>query len=70
MSQFKYLGSVLVPDGKLDVELHIRKGRAYGRFSMFKKLNIFLCLPKSSAIGQSYVLPILLFGNETLALSK
>ena len=29
VSQFKYLGSVLVADGNLNVELVFRKGRAY-----------------------------------------
>ena len=37
VSQFKYLGSVLVADGKLDVELNIRKGRAYGRFNAWQE---------------------------------
>ena len=37
VSQLKYLGSVLVADGKLDVELDIKKGQAYGRCSEFKK---------------------------------
>ena len=38
VSQFKYLGSMLVVDGNLDVELGIRRGRAYGRFKQFEKL--------------------------------
>ena len=35
VSQFKYLGSVLVTDGRLDVELNIRRGKAVGRFKQF-----------------------------------
>jgi hypothetical protein len=38
VSQFKYLGSVLVTDGRLDVELNIRKGKAVGRLKQFEKL--------------------------------
>jgi regulator of RNase E activity RraA len=34
--QFKYLGGVLVVDGKLEVELAIWGGRAYGRFKQFE----------------------------------
>ena len=72
VSQFKYLGSVLVADGKLDVELNIRKGRAYGRFNAFKKLwgSKHLSVSTKVKCYRAYVLPILLFGSETWALSK
>ena len=72
VSQFKYLGSVLVADGKLDVELNIRKGSAYGRFNAFKKLwgSKHLSVSTKVKCYRAYVLPILLFGSETWALSK
>ena len=72
VSQFKYLGSVLVVDGKLDVELGIRKGRAYGRFKQFEKLWGAKHLSVSTKVKcyRAYVLPILLFGSETWALTK
>ena len=72
VSQFKYRGSVLVADGKLDVELNIRKGRAYGRFNAFKKLwgSKHLFVSTKVKCYRAYVLPILLFGSETWALSK
>ena len=72
VSQFKYLGSVLVADGKLDVELNIRKGRAYGRFNAFMKLWGSKHLSVSTKVKRyrAYVLPILLFGSEAWALSK
>jgi hypothetical protein len=38
VSQFQYLGSVLVTDGRLDVELNIRKGKAVGRFKQSEKM--------------------------------
>ena len=38
VSQFKYFGSVLVTDGRLDVELNIRRGKAVGRFKQFGKM--------------------------------
>ena len=38
VSLFKYLGSVLVTDGRLDVELNIRRGKAVGRFKQFEKM--------------------------------
>jgi hypothetical protein len=72
VSQFKYLGSVLVADGKLDVELNIRKGRAYGRFSQFEKLwgSKHLSVSTKVKCYRAYVLPILLFGSETWALTQ
>ena len=38
VSQFKYLESVLVTDGRLDVVLNIRRGKAVGRFKQFEKM--------------------------------
>ena len=72
VSQFKYLGSMLVVDGKLDVELGIRRGRAYGRFKQFEKLWGAKHLSVSTKVKcyRAYVLPILLFGSETWALTK
>ena len=35
VAQFKHLGSVLVTDGRLDVELNVMKGKSVGRFQHF-----------------------------------
>jgi exonuclease III len=72
VSQFKYLGSVLVADGRLDVELKIRKGRALGRFKQFEKMwgTKHLSVVTKVKCYKAYVLPILLFGSECWALTK
>ena len=68
VSQFKYLGSVLVADGKLN----IRKGRAYVRFSKSKELwgSKHLSVSTKVKCYRAYVLPVLLFRSETWALTK
>ena len=45
VSQFKYLGSVLVTDGRLDVELNIRRGKAVGWCVWSFRLSSPLRLP-------------------------
>ena len=72
VSQFKYLGSVLVTDGRLDVELNIRRGKAVGRFKQFKKMwgTKHLSLATKVKCYKAYVLPILLFGSECWSLTK
>ena len=72
VAQFKYLGSVLVADGRLDVELRIRKGRALGRFKQFEKMWGTKHLSVSTKVKcyKAYVMPILLFGSECWALTK
>ena len=72
VSQFKYLGCVLVLDGKLDVELKFRKGRVYDRSNQLKKLWGSEHLSVSIAVWcyTANVLPILLFGSKTSALTK
>ena len=44
VSQFKYLGSVLVTDGRLDVELNIRRGKVVGGCSSPWRLPHLKCL--------------------------
>ena len=63
---------MLVADGKLDVEPNIRNGRAYGRFSQFKKLwgSKHLSVSTKVKCYRAYVLPILLFGSGTWALTQ
>ena len=39
VSQFKYLGSVLVTDDRLDVEWNIRRGKAVGRFKQLQNVG-------------------------------
>ena len=72
VSQFQYLGSVLVTDGRLDVELRIRKGEAVGRFKQFEKMwgTKHLSLATKVKCYKAYVLPILLFGSECWSLTK
>ena len=72
VSQFKYLGSVLVTDGRLDVELNIRRGKAVGRFKQFEKMwgTKHLSLATKVKCYKAYVLPILLFGSECWSLTK
>jgi len=72
VSQFKYLGCVLVTDGRLDVELRIRKGKAVGRFKQFEKMwgTKHLSLATKVKCYKAYVLPILLFGSECWSLTK
>ena len=72
VSQFKYLGSVLVTDGRLDVELNIRRGKAVGRFKQFQKMwgTKHLSLATKVKCYKAYVLPILLFGSECWSLTK
>ena len=73
VSHFKYLGSpVLVTDGRLDVDLRIRKGRAVGWFKHFKKMlgTKHLSLATKVKCYKAYVLPILLFGRECWSLTK
>lgn len=72
VSSFKYLGSLLDESGKLDRELSMRKGRALARFGQFERLwgAKHLSLATKVRCYKAYVLPILLFGSETWALSK
>ena len=72
VSQFKYLGSVLVTDGRLGVELNIRRGKAVGRFKQFEKMwgTKHLSLATKVKCYKAYVLPILLFGSECWSLTK
>ena len=72
VSSFKYLGSMLDESGKLDRELSTRKGRALARFKQFERLwgAKHLSLATKVRCYRAYVLPILLFGSETWALSK
>ena len=66
VSQFKYLGSVLVTDGRLDGELNLRRGKAVGRFKQFVKMwgTKHLSLATKVKCYKAYVLPVLLFGSE------
>jgi hypothetical protein len=72
VSSFKYLGSLLDESGKLKRELSTRKGRALARFGQFERLwgAKHLSLATKVSCYRAYVLPILLFGSETWALSK
>jgi hypothetical protein len=68
--KFKYLGSMLVGDGGLDLEISTRKGKALARFEQFDRLwgTKHLSLSTKVHVYRSYVLPILLFGSESWAL--
>ena len=72
VSWFKYLGSLLDESGKLERELAARKGRALARFKQFERLwgAKHLSLATKVRCYRAYVLPILLFGSETWALTK
>jgi hypothetical protein len=72
VSSFKYLGSLLDESGKLEHELSIRRGRALARFGQFERMwgAKHLSLATKVSCYRAYVLPILLFGSETWALSK
>ena len=72
VSWFKYLGSLLDESGKLERELAARKGRALARFKQFERLwgAKRLSLATKVRCYRAYVLPILLFGSETWALTK
>jgi hypothetical protein len=66
MSQFKYMGSVLLNDGRLDVELTIRKGKVVGRFKQFANDvgTKHLSVNTEVTCYVAYVLPIVLFESE------
>jgi hypothetical protein len=72
VTQFKYLGSMLVNDGKLEVELAARKTKAVFRFRQFEKMwgTRHLSVATKMKCYRAYVLPILLFGSETWSLSQ
>jgi hypothetical protein len=72
VSRFKYVGSVLVADGRLDVELNIRKGKAVGRFKQFETMWDTKHLSVSTKVKwyKAYVLPILLLGSQCWSLTK
>ena len=71
VSQFKYLGCMLVNDGKLEVELAARKAKAVFRFRQFERLwgAKHLSVATKMKCYRALVLPILLFGSETWAAS-
>jgi hypothetical protein len=70
VTQFKYLGSMLVNDGKPEVELAARKTKAVFRFRQFEKMCKHLCVATKMKCNRTYVLPILLFGSEAWSLSQ
>jgi len=61
-----------VANGRLDVELRIRKGKAVGRFKQFEKMwgTKHLSLATKVKCYKACVLPILLFGSECWSLTK
>jgi hypothetical protein len=70
LTQFKYLGSMLVNDGKPEVELAARKTKAVFRFRQFEKMCKHLCGATKMKCNRAYVLPILLPGSEAWSLSQ
>jgi hypothetical protein len=72
VNQFKYLGSMLVNDGKLEVELAARKTKVVFRYRQFGKMWAarHLSVATKMMCYRAYVLPILLFGSETWSLSQ
>jgi hypothetical protein len=75
VAQLRYLGSMLVNDGKLEVELAARKTKAVVRFRQFEKMwgTRHLFVATKMKCYRAYVLPILLFGSfgsETWSLSQ
>jgi hypothetical protein len=70
VTQFKYLGSMLVNDGKPEVELAARKTKAVFRFRQLSKMCKHPCVATKVKCNRSYVLPILLFGSEAWSLSQ
>ena len=64
---------MLVTDGRLDVELRVRKGKAMGRFKQFEKMwgtKHLSLATKVKSYKACYVLPTLLVGSECLSLTK
>jgi hypothetical protein len=72
VSSFKYLGGVVDTSASWDMEIQARITKARGRFAEMRrlwgtrKLNVSLKMQCYNA----YVLPILLFGCESWALTK
>jgi hypothetical protein len=70
--KFVYLGGCLVQTGGIEEELRVRKGRSLARFGQFEKLWGVKNLSVKVKVGcyKAYVLPILLFGSESWALTQ
>ena len=72
VAKFVYLGGCLTETGSIEGELTARKGNALARFGQFERLwgvkNLSLKVKVSCY--KAYVLPILLFGSETWALTQ
>lgn len=72
VSSFKYLGGVVDPSATWEAEINARISKAKGRFAQMqrvwhlRKLKVELKMQ----CFRAYVLPVLLFGSETWALTK
>jgi len=72
VSSFKYLGGIVDTSTRCDAEVTARISKAWGRFTQMqriwsaRKLSVALKMQ----CYRAYVLPVLLFGSETWALTK
>jgi hypothetical protein len=71
VSLFKYVGSMLEAGGGLETELGCRRGKALASFEQFKRLwgVQSLSLKTKVLCYRVYILPVLMFGSETWALT-
>ena len=68
VKSFKYLGSTVATDNKLDAELQLRKSKASQSFGRLKErvwFNKDLSLKTKCAVYQAIVLSTLLYGSES-----
>ncbi len=72
VSAFKYLGGVVDTTATWDKEIHLRITKARGRFAEMQRLWCMRKLKVSLKMKcySAYVLPILMFGSESWALTK
>jgi hypothetical protein len=72
VSSFKYLGGVVDTTATWDKENHLRITKARGRFAEMQRLWCICKLKVSLKMKcySAYVLPILMFGSESWALTK
>lgn len=72
VSVFKYLGGLANTTGTCEQEVNARIGKTWGRFAQMKKLWGIkrMSIHIKMQVYNAYVLPVLLFGAETWALTQ
>jgi hypothetical protein len=72
VEEFKYLGGWVDSLGTCGKEVSVRAGKAFGVFQGFKGVwdNRFMKLADKVAVYRAFVMPHLLYGVETLNLTK